>query len=108
MLVAREEDVAEPTSFIRIDLDGEDIIVVRGRDEVIRAFYNVCQHRGTAFEERECGKAVRFQCPYHAWIYDLEGTLVRAKHTDDLEDFSFAELQPARRSTSRPGRGSSS
>src|SRR5205085_9935427 len=67
VLAAREEDVAEPTSFIRIELDGEDIIVVRGRDEVIRAFYNVCQHRGTAFEERECGKAVRFQCPYHAW-----------------------------------------
>ena len=91
VLVAREEDVAEATSFIRIELDGEDIIVVRGRDEVVRAFYNVCQHRGTAFEERECGKAVRFQCPYHAWIYDLEGALIRAKHTDDLEDFSFAE-----------------
>jgi Rieske 2Fe-2S family protein len=91
VLVAREEDVAEPTSFIRVDLDGEDIIVVRGRDMAVRAFYNVCQHRGTAVEERECGKVVRFQCPYHAWIYDLEGTLIRAKHTDDLEDFSFAE-----------------
>ncbi|HET7830138.1 MAG TPA: SRPBCC family protein, partial [Candidatus Limnocylindrales bacterium] len=42
-----------------------------------------------AVEERECGKAVRFQCPYHAWIYDLDGRLVRAKHTEDLEDFSF-------------------
>ena len=89
VLVAREEEIAEPTSFIRIDVDDEDIIVVRGRDETIRAFYNVCRHRGTAFEERECGKAVRFQCPYHAWIYDLEGTLVRAKHTDDLDEFSF-------------------
>ena len=89
VLVAREEDVPEPTSFIRIELDGEDILVVRGRDEVIRAFYNVCRHRGTAVEERECGKAVRLQCPYHSWIYDLEGTLIRAKHTDDLDDFSF-------------------
>ncbi len=65
------------------------MIIVRGRDDVIRAFYNVCRHRGTAVEERECGKAVRFQCPYHAWIYDLDGWLVRAKHTEDLEDFSF-------------------
>ena len=44
---------------------------------------------GTAVEERECGKAVRFQCVYHAWIYDLDGKLIRAKHTEDLEDFSF-------------------
>jgi phenylpropionate dioxygenase-like ring-hydroxylating dioxygenase large terminal subunit len=89
VLVAREEDVPEPTSFRLVDLDGENLIVVRGRDGEIRAFYNVCRHRGTAVEERACGKAVRFQCPYHAWIYDLEGHLIRAKHTDDLDDFSF-------------------
>ena len=56
---------------------------------MLRAFYNVCRHRGTAVVEEACGKAVRFQCPYHAWIYDLEGKLVRAKHTEDLDDFSF-------------------
>lgn len=89
VLVAREEDVPEPTSFRLLELDGEPLILVRCRDGILRAFYNVCRHRGTAVEERECGKAVRFQCPYHAWIYDLEGRLIRAKHTDDLEDFSF-------------------
>ena len=89
LLVAREEDVPEPTSFRLLEVDGEDIILVRGRDGVIRAFYNVCRHRGTAVEERDCGKAVRFQCVYHAWIYDLDGRLLRAKHTDDLEDFSL-------------------
>ncbi len=89
VMVAREEDVAEPGSFIQREVNGENVILVRGRDAVIRAFYNVCRHRGTAVEERECGKAVRFQCPYHAWIYDLDGRLIRAKHTEDLEDFSF-------------------
>ena len=89
VLVAREEDVPEPTSFKLVELDGEPIILVRGRDGVIRAFYNVCRHRGTAVEERACGKAVRFQCPYHSWIYVLDGQLVRAKHTEDLEDFSL-------------------
>src|SRR5215217_5331731 len=89
VLVARTEEIPEPGTFKRVELFGEDIILVRGRDDVIRAFYNVCRHRGTAVEERECGKAVRFQCPYHAWIYDLDGRLVRAKHTEDLEDFSF-------------------
>jgi Rieske 2Fe-2S family protein len=89
VLAARVEDVPEPGSFRLLELDGEQLLIVRGRDDVIRAFYNVCRHRGTAVEERECGKAVRFQCPYHAWIYDLDGKLIRAKHTEDLEDFSF-------------------
>ncbi|MES1239361.1 MAG: SRPBCC family protein, partial [Chloroflexota bacterium] len=87
--VGRAEEIPEAGSFMLRDLFGENVILVRGRDDVIRAFYNVCRHRGTAVEERECGKAVRFQCPYHAWIYDLDGRLVRAKHTEDLEDFSF-------------------
>jgi glycine betaine catabolism A len=87
--VGRAEETPEPGSFLLRDVLGESVIVVRGRDGVIRAFYNVCRHRGTAVEERECGKAVRFQCPYHAWIYDLDGRLIRARHTEDLEDFSF-------------------
>jgi phenylpropionate dioxygenase-like ring-hydroxylating dioxygenase large terminal subunit len=83
-----ESELPEAGSFATLELDGESVLVVRGRDLDIRAFYNVCRHRGTAVEERPCGKAVRFQCPYHAWIYDLEGRLVRAKHTDDLEVFT--------------------
>jgi Rieske 2Fe-2S family protein len=88
-MVAREEDVAEPGSYQLVTLDGEDLILVRGRDRALRAFHNVCRHRGTAVAEEACGKVVRFQCPYHAWIYDLDGTLIRAKHTEDLDDFSF-------------------
>lgn len=89
VMVAREEDAAEPGSYLLVDVDGDNLIVVRGRDGQLRAFYNVCRHRGTAVIEEPCGKAVRFQCPYHAWIYDLDGSLIRAKHTEDLEDFSF-------------------
>ena len=100
-MVGREEDVATPGSYFLTELDEEPLIVVRGRDSVIRAFYNVCRHRGTAVVEEPCGTAVRFQCPYHAWIYDLEGRLVRAKHTDDLADFDFGSygLPPVRLAT---------
>ncbi len=89
VVVGREEDAGAPGTYFLAEVDDEPLIVVRGRDDVLRAFYNVCRHRGTAVVEEPCGKAVRFQCPYHAWIYDLEGKLVRAKHTDDLDDFSF-------------------
>jgi len=87
--VGGEDAVREPGSFLVAEVEGESIVVVRGRDGVVRGFYNVCQHRGTAITEETCGKAVRFQCPYHAWIYDLDGRLIRAKHTEDLEGFSF-------------------
>ncbi len=89
VMVGRESDTPDPGTYALVELDGESIIVVRGRDGRLRAFFNVCRHRGTAVAEESCGKIVRFQCPYHAWIYDLEGQLVRAKHTEDLEDFSF-------------------
>lgn len=89
VMVAREEDAAEPGSYLQVAVDGDNLIVVRGRDGQLRAFHNVCRHRGTAVIEEPCGKVVRFQCPYHAWIYDLDGSLIRAKHTEDLEGFSF-------------------
>jgi Rieske 2Fe-2S family protein len=92
VMVGREEDVPEPGTYQLVTLDGEDLIVVRGRDGALRAFHNVCRHRGTAVAEEPCGKLVRFQCPYHAWIYDLDGTLIRAKHSEDLEDFRFEDF----------------
>jgi phenylpropionate dioxygenase-like ring-hydroxylating dioxygenase large terminal subunit len=91
IMVAREDEVAEPGSYTLIELDDDPLIVVRGRDDVLRAFHNVCRHRGTAVAEDPCGKVVRFQCPYHSWIYDLDGSLIRAKHTDDLDDFAFED-----------------
>jgi glycine betaine catabolism A len=99
--VGREEGVAAPGTYQRLDFLGEDVVLVRARDGVLRAFYNVCRHRGTCIVEPAAGSAVRFQCPYHAWIYDLDGTLVRARHTDDLEDFAMEDfgLTPIRLAT---------
>ena len=73
-------------------------MVMRGADGELRAFHNVCRHRGSTILEESCGKLVRIQCPYHAWTYDLDGRLQRAKHTDDLVDFEPAEngLVPVR------------
>ncbi len=89
--VGREEDAAEPGAYVLTQVAGESLIVVRGNDGVLRAFHNVCRHRGATMVTEPCGKLVRFQCPYHAWIYDLEGKLRPPRYTDTLVDFDPAE-----------------
>ncbi len=84
---ARAHDLAGSGTYVLAEVDGEQAIVIRGRDGVIRAFHNACKHRGAQVLSEPAGCIPRLQCPYHAWVYDHEGTLVRAKHTDGLEDF---------------------
>jgi len=72
----RVQDVPSPGRFIRVTVGDENVLVVRGRDEVLRAFLNVCRHRGAtlcAADSGEVGRAIR--CPYHAWSYRLDGSL---------------------------------
>ena len=58
--VGREEDAPGPGTYFLATVDDEPLIDVRGRDELLRAFYPDCKHRGTAVIEEPCGKAVRF------------------------------------------------
>src|SRR4029077_2890994 len=55
VMVGRAEEVPEPGSYLRAEIDDEPVVIVRGRDSAIRAFYNVCRHRGTALVEEPCG-----------------------------------------------------
>ncbi|RIK43758.1 MAG: (2Fe-2S)-binding protein [Chloroflexi bacterium] len=91
LCVGREEDAAEPGEYFLTQLFGENIIVVRSDDRQLRAFHNVCRHRGATIVEEPCGKLVRFQCPYHAWIYDLKGNLRPPRHTETLENFDLSQ-----------------
>ena len=90
--VAREEDLAQAGSFITCQIAGESLIVTRDQTGVLRAFYNVCRHRGTRLctQERGTFKGT-IQCPYHAWTYGLDGKLRVARNMDDIEDFDVAE-----------------
>ena len=64
----------KPGSWLRVELGGESILVVRGKDEQIRGFYNVCRHRGSRICDDEQGFArTHLRCPYHAWGYALDG-----------------------------------
>ncbi|MBA2519623.1 MAG: aromatic ring-hydroxylating dioxygenase subunit alpha [Chloroflexia bacterium] len=88
--VGRTEDAERTGQYFLATVAGESIIVVRGDDGELRAFYNVCRHRGATLVEEPCGALVRFQCPYHAWIYNLKGDLRPPRHTELLEDFDPA------------------
>ena len=81
---ALESDLREAGDFLTLDIGPESILLVRGDDEVVRGFYNVCQHRGNRLVEAESGTLSAFTCAYHAWRYALDGTLT---HVPDEADF---------------------
>ncbi len=73
--VGRTDQVATAGQFFTIDLAGEPLIVIRGADNKLRAFYNVCRHHAAAVATAPCGVAQHLRCPYHGWTYGLDGSL---------------------------------
>lgn len=74
-LVCHQTSVPTAGDYVTLDLGRDSVVVVRGRDNVIRAFKNVCRHRAARLYEGtgSCGGSMR--CPYHGWAYDFEGKL---------------------------------
>ncbi len=89
--VCHVEKVRDAGSYTTIDIAGHPIAVVRDRDGELRAFYNVCKHRAHQLLSGS-GETTRIMCPYHAWVYKLDGQLVRAPHTETLENFDTDEV----------------
>jgi phenylpropionate dioxygenase-like ring-hydroxylating dioxygenase large terminal subunit len=75
-VVCHESDVANAGDWHTLEYLGESVIVVRGKDLALRAFTNVCRHRGSRVVDGASGCAKKLVCPYHAWAYDLDGRLV--------------------------------
>ena len=74
-VVCHESDVANPGDWHTLEYLGESVLVIRGKDMALRAFTNVCRHRGSRVVDGSSGCAKKLVCPYHAWTYDLDGTL---------------------------------
>lgn len=75
-LVCHASEVKEPGAYARLDLLGESALVIRGKDGVLRAFYNVCRHRASRLLDGDTGRCDRvIRCRYHGWVYDLDGSL---------------------------------
>ena len=74
-IVCHESDVPSTGDWHTLDYIGESVIVVRGTNRTLRAFANVCRHRGSRLVDGASGCARKLVCPYHAWTYDLDGSL---------------------------------
>jgi phenylpropionate dioxygenase-like ring-hydroxylating dioxygenase large terminal subunit len=83
--------VSEPGSFHARDAAGVPIVVARDREGRIRAFRNSCRHRGTAFASGS-GCVNSFVCPFHGWVYALDGSLAHIPH-----DYGFPQVDRAER-----------
>jgi Rieske 2Fe-2S family protein len=91
VLVGHQSQLAEPGDYFLAEVAGESVIVAKDQRSTIRAFYNVCRHRGARLCEEQNGHAAVIQCSYHAWTYALDGRLLGAPHMDDVPGFNKAD-----------------
>lgn len=98
LLAAHADELAKPGAYRLWDRAGEPILIVRGRDDRIRAFYNACQHRGAPVVRESSGRSPKLVCKYHAWTYDLDGHLLAVPDEEDFTDLDKAclGLKPVR------------
>ena len=89
--VGRQEQVAEPGQYICHEGVGGSVIVVRDSKGEINAFANTCRHRGSRLVSGQ-GQCARIVCPYHSWVYGLDGTLVGAPGMQNVDGFEKADF----------------
>jgi len=82
LLAGREIDLSEPGDYLVTEIGRESVLIVRQKDRRVRAFYNVCQHRGNRLRDCGLGSAQSFVCRYHHWEYNLDGTFYRIPDID--------------------------
>lgn len=95
--VGHASQVPEPGDFFNVDLLGEPMVVVRGKDDVVRVLSRVCPHRGMDVNPTEFGRPPRgnarfLLCPYHFWSFDLDGRCKGAPEMQKAEGFSRKEV----------------
>ncbi len=83
--------VREPGDFFTVQVADTPALVVRGDDGRLRAFVNVCRHRGATVEGRAAGRCRNFVCPYHAWTYRTDGGLQHVRHPEGFPSLRVAE-----------------
>jgi glycine betaine catabolism A len=91
LLVGHQSQIPDAGDYIVQRVNHESLFVIRDRGAKIHGFFNVCRHRGSRLIEDNCGNRAAIQCPYHAWIYGLDGRLIGAPHMDEVPGFEKAD-----------------
>ncbi|MBB2196292.1 aromatic ring-hydroxylating oxygenase subunit alpha [Gluconacetobacter dulcium] len=94
LYVAVECEVPEAGDALAVEIGKSSVVIVRGDDEQIRAFHNVCRHRGARLLPPGPAIVGNLVCPYHAWTYGLDGTLKFAEHMGEGFDHACLGLRP--------------
>ncbi|HET9427588.1 MAG TPA: aromatic ring-hydroxylating dioxygenase subunit alpha [Allosphingosinicella sp.] len=89
-IVCHTSDIAAPGDWRTLELLGESVLVIRGGDGEIRAFANVCRHRGSRLVDGDEGCSRRLTCPYHAWTYGDDGRLIGVPHRNDYPSLDLS------------------
>lgn len=98
-IACHASDVPEPGDYLTLDILGERAIVIRGTDGTIRAYHNICRHRGSRLVTAEKGNCPgALVCPFHGWVYNLDGSLrgparPRSFPPMDREAFGLAPIE---------------
>ena len=79
IFIGHESQIPNKGDYFVYKLLDEEIIVLRNKENEVKAFFNVCRHRGSRICLEESGNTSRFSCPYHSWTYNLDGKLLAAK-----------------------------
>lgn len=86
LLLGRESEIPNPGDWQREDVGPESFLMVRQEDHAVKAFYNVCQHRGNRLVDQPAGASNRFVCKYHSWAFATDGELVYAQDADNFPE----------------------
>jgi phenylpropionate dioxygenase-like ring-hydroxylating dioxygenase large terminal subunit len=91
-VVCHESEIARPGEWRTLEYLGDSIIVIRGDDGEVRAFSNVCRHRGSRLVDGTGGSGKVLTCPYHAWSYARDGRLVGVPHRHEYPGLQTEKL----------------
>ena len=92
LFLGHETELPDPGDYVTRPMGDDHVIVVRGEDGTLRAFLNSCMHRGTQLCRADAGNTKRFTCPYHAWTYNTQGTLLKTSFDRYYNSETFSQL----------------
>jgi len=94
LFVATEPEIAEPGDYVTVAVGRWSVVLVRDDDLTVRAFHNVCRHRGSRLLDPGSGSVGNIVCPYHQWTYDTRGSLLHAESSGAGFDRGPLSLRP--------------